>query len=98
MYKFNLSFFFTLLIIFLVIFVVIKLFKTRRSNFLLPGEPNYYLRPSGSYPDDRYMKDPAERMDMPFYEGPYGDMILPDYLGMYDENPDYQDYKGIYPE
>ena len=101
MRKFNLSLFFTFLIIFILILAALQIYKNKqksKSNYTnQPLEPNYFLKPSGSYPSHRYMNDPAEKMDTPYYEGPYGDMILPSYLGMYDENPDYQDYAGIYP-
>ena len=89
-----------------IIFLLFTLITTVRTEYLNvpiigtvnPGiGPNYELQPGGTSPSTRAFKDPAEDMDYPYYEGPYGEIILPSNLGMYSQNMDYRDYDGIYP-
>ena len=60
--------------------------------------PNYFLMPPGTSPSvKQYGDTEASRLNYPYYEGPYGEVILPSNMGAYSHNVDYQDYAGVYP-
>jgi hypothetical protein len=92
------------LIIISILLIIVLIFQKKErldvpiAGTVYPPMFNYRLRKAGTTPSYKDgMNDPAEKIDQPYYEGPYGDIILPSSMGLYDQSPDAEDYAGIYP-